>query len=228
MSRTTTTTPARSRGAHRPPRRRAGGRRFLGILAGFGLAMTVTATSAVALLNAVAYNGTGQPVTSAKLSLSLTDNGAGFTQAVSALVPTDTVNRFVDVTNNGTADGTNLVLGIAAGTTNKLVTDAVNGLQISIASCSGGWTASTGACSGSTTSLVTSTPLSGLTGTTQTVVNGAFAQGAVQHLRVTLALPAQSETTVNGTPPANTIQGLSTTITYTFAIGQRAGVPTTS
>jgi hypothetical protein len=227
MSRSTTA-PVRPRGAHRPARRRTRGRSFFGILAGFGLAMTVTATSAVALLNAVAYNGTGQAVSSAKLSLSLADNVAGFAQPISAMVPTDTVHRYVDVTNNGTADGTNLTLTVVAGTANKLVTDAVNGLQISLTSCSGSWTPSSGACSGTTTSLVAATPLSGLSGTTQTVVSGAFAQNAAQHLRVTLTLPAQTETTTNGVPPANSIQSLTNTLTYTFAIGQRAGTTSTS
>jgi hypothetical protein len=76
--------------------------------------------------------------------------------------------------------------------------------------------------------VVAATPLSGLTGTTQTVVSGAFAQNAAQHLRVTLTLPAQSETTTNGVLPANSIQALSNTLTYTFAIGQRAGTTSTN
>jgi hypothetical protein len=196
--------------------------------AGFCLAMTVTATGAIALLNAVASNGTGQSVGSAKVSLSLTDVGVGFTQAVAGLVPTDTVKRYVDVTNNGTADGLNLTLAVAAGTSNKLVNDATNGLQLTVSSCSGSWTPATGACAGSITAVVAATPLSTLTATAQTVVSGTVAQGAVQHLQVVLTLPAQTETTTNGVLPANSIQSLSNTLTYTFAMAQRAGTTTSS
>ena len=196
--------------------------------AGFGLAMTVTATGAIALLNAVASNGTGESVGSAKVSLALTDVGAGFSQAVAGLVPTDTVKRYVDVTNNGTADGLNLTLAVAAGTSNKLVNDATNGLQLTVSSCSGSWTPATGACTGSITAVVAATPLATLTSTAQTVVSGTVAQGAVQHLQVVLTLPAQTETTTNGVLPANSIQSLSNTLTYTFAMAQRAGTTTSS
>jgi spore coat-associated protein N len=224
------TTLDRLSGAHRRHGEHTHGRRLLGMVVGFGLAMSVTATGAVALLNAIAYNDPGQAISSGKLSISLADNGAGFTQAISVLVPTDTVNRYVDVANNGTADGTDLTLTVRSATSNKLVNDATNGLQISIASCSGTWTPSTAAttCSGSVTRLVASTPLSGLMGTPQTVVSGAFVQGAVQHLRVTLILPAQSETTTNGVLPANSIQALTNTLTYTFALAQRVGTTTTT
>lgn len=43
-----------------------------------------------------------------------------------------------------------------------------------------------------------------------------------------MRLPDQNETTVNGTLPANTIQGLSTNLTYTFTETQRAATTTNS
>ena len=199
------------------------GRRLTGMVLGLVIATATTAGVATALLSAIAYNSPGQSVTSAKLSIALTDNGAGFTQSVSGILPADTVMRYVDVTNNGTADATNLTLAVASSASNKLTTDTTNGLQIAIASCSGTWTPAGGACSGTITPLVASMPLSTLTGGGTTLVSSTFAQGEVARLRVTLSLPAQSETTTNGTLPANSIQNLSTTLTYTFAVTQRAG-----
>ena len=221
MSRYTTT-------SDREPRRRGRKRSLAGAVLGFLLAGTVTAGGAVALITAIAYNSPGQAVTSGKISLALADNGAGFTTAVSGLLPTDVVNRYVDVSNSGTADATNLTLTVTAASANKLVTDATNGLQIGIASCSGTWTPGSGACSGAITTLVATTAVSAMTATPQSVISGTFAQGAVAHLRVTLSLPGQSETTTNGVLPANSIQALTNTLTYTFTDTQRAGVTTSS
>jgi hypothetical protein len=227
MSRYTTTLDRLPAAVRRDGSKR--GRKLAGMLLGFLLATSVTCGAAVALITAVASNTPGQAVSSGKLSLSLADNGAGFTQAVANLVPTDTVYRYVDVSNSGTADGTNLTLQIASSATNKLTTDTTNGLQLAIAACTGGiWTATTGACSGTITPLVASTPVSGVTGTPITVVSGAFPQGALAHLRVAMTLPAQTEVTTNGTLPANSIQSLSTTLTYTFTVTQRAGATTSS
>lgn len=62
-----------------------------------------------------------------------------------------------------------------------------------------------------------------------TVVSGAVPAGAVQNLQVSLTLPDQTETTVNGrVPAANTVQGLSTAITWTFSESQRTGATTSS
>jgi hypothetical protein len=210
-----------------PPDERKRGRRLAGMLLGFLLATAVTGGAAVALLTAVAYNNPGQTVSSGKLSLGLTDQGAGFTQAVTNLVPNDTVYRYVDVTNNGTADGTNLTLQIASSASNKLTTDTTNGLQLAIAACTGGtWNPTSGGCSGTITPLVASTPVSGVTGTPISVVSGTFSAGAIAHLRVSMSLPTQTEVTTNGTLPANSIQALSTTLTYTFTVTQRAGATT--
>jgi len=49
--------------------------------------------------------------------------------------------------------------------------------------------------------------------------------GQVAHVQVSLGLAA-TETSTNGLPPASTVQGLSTTLTYTFTEQQRTGVAT--
>ena len=54
----------------------------------------------------------------------------------------------------------------------------------------------------------------------------ALAAGSVvAHVQVSLGLVA-TEKSVNGIPPAKTIQGLATALTYTFTEQQRAGVAT--
>jgi hypothetical protein len=44
---------------------------------------------------------------------------------------------------------------------------------------------------------------------------------AVKYLQISMQLPDQSETTVNGVPPTPTIQGGAVYITYTFNYAQR-------
>ncbi|MGX5653393.1 hypothetical protein ACWKWC_01300 [Geodermatophilus nigrescens] len=216
------TTLSRAGGPPAPSRRRR--RRLLGMMTGFVGAAVITGGVAAALLQATANNPTPQPVTTSRVSLTLSDNGAGFSQAVSGLLPADTVQRFVQLTN-GSADAQNLTVAVSANSATRLSTDATYGLQVAVTGCSVAWTAGSNTCSGTTTPLVASTPLAGFG--SRTLVAGAVAANSVQHLRVTLSLPDQVETTTNGTLPANTIQSLSTTLTYTFAVTQRPGVSST-
>jgi hypothetical protein len=62
--------------------------------------------------------------------------------------------------------------------------------------------------------------------TTQTLMAGALPAGQIEHLQVILTLPAQSETTTNGAPPANSIKYLSNSLTFTFTTQQRTPVST--
>jgi hypothetical protein len=186
-----------------------------------------------ASLSATAADVTPESVTSGTLKLALADSGAGFTQAVSGLAPKDVVNRYLTVTNSGTLDATALVLNATTSVNNALVTDGTTtkGLRVTVSSCSVAWTASTGVCGGTTTPVATGVALSSLASSTTpiTVVSGAVPAGAVQNLQVSLTLPDQTETTVNGVvPTANTVQGLSTAITWTFSESQRTGATTSS
>jgi hypothetical protein len=100
---------------------------------------------------------------------------------------------------------------------------------VSVNACSTSWTASTGVCSssGTVTSLLSATALSALS-SAQTLISGAVAVGAVEHLQVSVQLPDQSETTTNGTAPATTIQGQSANLTYTFGESQRTATTSNS
>jgi hypothetical protein len=190
---------------------------------GFVVAATLTGTAAWAVLSATASNPSPQTVSSGLLSISLTDASpsGGFTSAVSGMLPGDTVNRFVTVTN-GSGDAQNLTLGVTGSGSTKLTTDATNGLKVTVTSCPVAW--SSGSCASPTT-LVSSAAISGFG--TKTLISGAWAANSVQYLRVGLNLPDQVETTVNGTPNVSpTIQGQSTGLTWTFSESQRAGTTT--
>jgi hypothetical protein len=53
-------------------------------------------------------------------------------------------------------------------------------------------------------------------------------KNAVVNLKVSVSLPDKTETTANGVPPAGTIQGLSTSLTWTFTEQRRTATTTTS
>lgn len=180
-----------------------------------------------ALLTATAYNTTPRTVSSATLRLTLANRGVGFGTNITNMAPTDTVNRYVTLTNNGTLAAINQTLTITATGTTLLTTNAVKGLQASITKCSVAWTNATGVCAGTTTVILASTPLSTLIGTPITLQPTVAAANALQ-LRFSLTLPNQTETTTNNVLPVGTIQGLSTTVTWTFNETQRAGTTTNS
>jgi hypothetical protein len=194
------------------------------------IGIAVTGAGVYAALNATAFNTSPQSVTSGTVKLTLADNGDGFTQSISLLAPGDVVNRFVDVTNNGTLAAQNLTLAVADSVGSLLTTDATKGLHVTVTSCTGAtWVivANTGTCAGTTSVVLASTALSALS-SAATIVSGAIPTSTVYHLKMSVALPDQTETTQNGTLPGVTIQGLSANLTWTFGETQRAAVTTTS
>jgi hypothetical protein len=178
-----------------------------------------------ASLNATAFNTSGQAVNTQTLILTQAASGVtgitgGISTAISNIAPGDVVNRFVILTNGGTMAATNLRLGLADSTPTALTSNATNGLQIAIDECSVAWAAG-GTCSGTTTVALASTPATTLISGSQTLSVSSLAASAVNHLRIKLTLPAGSETTTNGTLPAGTIQGLASSLTWTFTEDQR-------
>jgi hypothetical protein len=168
-----------------------------------------------------------QAAGSGTLSLTLAANGAGFTQPVSALAPGDTVHRYVTLAQAGTIAGQQLTLSLASSTSTLLTGTDARSLRLSVASCSGTWTPATGACSGTTSVLVSpTTTVASAIAAPVTVVAGVLATSTP--LRVSLLLPDNDEVTTNGVPPASTVQGLSTSLTWTFAVQQRTATTTSS
>jgi spore coat-associated protein N len=132
-----------------------------------------------------------------------------------AIAPGDTIQRSVDLIDQGTLDLASVTLTTQATTSSLLDTDTTNGLQMVIDKCSQAWTESgppyTYTCGGSTSTVLSSRAViqSGVT------LNNlsSLTAGTTDHLRVTLTFPSGA---------GNTFQNKSSTIQYTFTGTQRA------
>ena len=160
-------------------------------------------------------------VSSGTVSIALgTANTAAnrFNVAASGLVPGDTVQRAVTLTNAaGNQALSSIVLTTAATTTSKLDTDTALGLQVKIDSCSTAWT-ETGTspayvytCSGTTKSVLASRPVIGSNLALSNLT--ALAPNNTDNLVATLTFPAAAD---------NTLQNQASVIGFTFTGTQRA------
>jgi hypothetical protein len=141
--------------------------------------------------------------------------------------PGDTVNRYIDLTNAGTLDGATPTLLISSVDSNTIINNASTGLQVTISACSVAWT-NTGTCSGTTTSVIASTPVATLKSSAQNITLPTVLAGGLNRLKVSMVLPAGSENTVNGVLPVNTVQGLTAALTWSFTVTERSAVTTNS
>lgn len=206
------------------------------VVVGAGLGGTSLVSSSVfASLTATASNTSGGSVQTGTLSLTQANATApasgGFTTAITAMAPGDTVNRYIDLTNGGSINAAGMTLGISASPSNVLTTNGTTGLQVVVDECSIAWsTVTAGVCSGTTTHNLLSTPAATLT-TAQTFTPSTLTASATAlHLKISISLPAGSEITVNGVSNAgaNTVQGLTTALTWTFTETERTATTTNS
>jgi len=204
-------------------------------LAGAAIVISVAAIagqSVLASLNATAFNTTAQNINAGTLKLDLANNGNGFGTSIANVVPGDVVNRYVTLTNSGTLNGIGLTLKTAQTGTPSLITDGISpittkALKLTVTSCSVAWNTTTGVCSGTPTEELASTVIGSLTSATA-LASSTLNSTAVRYLQMKIELPDQNETTVNGALPANTVQGGSVDVTYTFDLKQRLATTTNS
>lgn len=136
----------------------------------------------------------------------------------SGLVPGDTVQRAFTLSNTGSQDLASITLTSTASPSSLLDTDTTDGLQLVVERCSVAWTeggvapAYTYTCGGSTSTVIASRPVIGSTIAMSNL--GSLTSGATDNLRLTMTLPGTA---------GNTLQGLTSTITYAFTGTQRAG-----
>ena len=176
-------------------------------IAGLGTFATFTSTTSA-----------NHTVASGTVTIALGATGAStnrLTVGATALAPGDTMQRSVDLINQGSIDLASITLTTTASPTSLLDTDATNGLQMVIDKCSVAWTESgppyTYTCSGSTSAVLATRAV---IGSTLALTNlGSLTSGVTDHLRVTLTFPSGA---------GNTFQNLSSTITYAFTGTQRA------
>jgi hypothetical protein len=191
--------------------------------------VTLISTSVFASLSATAFNTSGQSVTTGTLKLTQAASGqtgltGGFTTPISGMAPGDQVNRFIDITQAGTLNATNMTFKVADANTTTLTTDATNGLQITVKECSVAYTATTGVCSGTETTALAKGSANALLVDKALTLNAADLVGSannVAHLKIVADLPAGSEVTANGTLPSGTVQGVTSSLTWTFTEAQR-------
>ncbi|MGY1636161.1 TasA family protein [Geodermatophilus sp. SYSU D00742] len=136
--------------------------------------------------------------------------------SVSNFVPGDSMTRAVDLVNTGAPALSSVRLAITAGTSNLLTTDTVNGLRLSVRTCSAAWTqggtssAPTYSCPG-TESTLHDGPISG----TYTLSSPAsLAPQGRDHFVFAISLPTSAD---------NRFQRLSSTVNLTFTGTQVAG-----
>lgn len=137
--------------------------------------------------------------------------------SASGVVPGDTMQRSVNLINSGNQDFASVALTTTATTSSALDTDATNGLQMLIERCSVAWTESgsspafTYTCSGTTSTVLASRAVIGSSMTLSNLTS--LTSGITDNLRVTLTMPSGA---------GNTLQGLTSTIQYSFTATQRA------
>jgi len=179
-------------------------------LAGLGTFATFTSSTSAS-----------QSIQSGTVSITLGATGPAnrLTIGASNVLPGDTIERAVDLINNGSAsadDLSSIQLTTTASPSSLLDTDATNGLQMVIDACSVPWTEAgppfTYTCSGATSSVLASRAVIGANIALSNLTS--LTTGSTDHLRVTLTLPSVA---------GNTLQGLSSSISYTFVGTQRAG-----
>ena len=156
-----------------------------------------------------------------------TGTGNRLSVVADGLVPGDSIQRRVTLTNSGSENLAALTLTTAATTSSSLNTDTTNGLQMKIEKCTGslGWLeqgtgpytytcdqASAGDNAGSRTTVLARRPIIG-SGLALSNIS-ALTAGGSDDMVVTADLPESAP---------NSMQGQSSVVQYTFNATQRAG-----
>lgn len=182
-------------------------------IAGLGTYATFTSTTSAS-----------NTVTAGKVSIALGSPSTGSLLSLSAtnVVPGDTINRVVDLTNASTDPLKTVELTTTATSSSVLDTDTSTGLQVAIKNCASSWTV-TGTAPAQT---YTCTPGSSNVLSAANIIMSSVALAnlsalttagpTTDHLLITVTLP-QANTIANlSTPPSSTIQ-------YSFTGTQRDG-----
>ena len=155
-------------------------------------------------------------IQSGTLSIDVTQQGFTVPVTTSNFVPGDSLTRAVNLVNDGSSALGSVTLGSTVAAPSILTTDATNGLQLAVKSCSVAWTqggtaqAPTYTCS-ATERLLANGPAVG----NYALSNPAsLAAGATDYLTFAISLPVSAD---------NTFQGKSAALSLTFTGTQRTG-----
>ena len=142
--------------------------------------------------------------------------GASVPFAGGMMLAGDSRSALVDLVNDGTTPLTSVTLTSTATSSSVLDQDKVNGLQLTVESCSVAWTTGAAAptCSGTARGyftqpiIVANAPLAG---------SAALAAGATDHLKLTAALPSSAS--------GSAFAGASSSLNFVFTGIQKTGGP---
>lgn len=186
-------------------------------IAGLGTFATFTSTTSAS-----------QTVSAGTVAIALGSAGTSANRLsvnATGIVPGDTISRAVDLTSSSTDPLASVSLTTTATTSTLLNTDTTNGLKVTVQRCPTAWTevatfapAYTYTCAASTYVL----GVAGVSGGVPVIQTAALLPGlavlstgsTVDHLLVALYLPLSAP---------NTMQGLSSTIQFSFTGTQRTG-----
>jgi spore coat-associated protein N len=196
-------------------RRRSPGQKLLLTIAVLGAAASIAGLGTFATFTS--STSASHTVSSGTVTIALGATGASTNRLnvdATAIAPGDTIQRSVDLIDQGTINLASVTLTTSATTSSVLDTDATNGLQMVIDKCSQAWTEAgppyTYTCGGSTSTVLSSRAVI-QTGVTLSNLSSLTA-GNTDHLRVTLTFPSGA---------GNSFQSKSSTIQYTFTGTQR-------
>lgn len=154
------------------------------------------------------------------------DGAASFGAAISNMAPGDSGTRFIELKNSGTLGARNLKMKIATSGDDVLETGA-KALQVKVESCSVPF-GNDGSCTdqgGAATQFGTQA-VSAYSAIQPFASAVTLDPEASIFLKVTTSLPNFDETTTNGTAPADTVQGKTAELVYTFEQAQNEAVAT--
>jgi hypothetical protein len=155
-------------------------------------------------------------IESGTLSIDATTTGYAVPVTTAGFVPGDSLTRAVTLVNDGSAELGGITFNSTATVSSILTTDTLNGLQLSLKSCSVAWAqggtsdAPTYSCSGTTKTLVTGPAVN----SAGLVDPASLYPGGTDHLVFTVSLP---------TSAGNEFQGQTATLSLSFTGVQRSG-----
>ena len=145
-----------------------------------------------------------------------TPAGASVPFAGGMMLAGDSRSALIDLVNDGTTPLAAVTLTSTATSSSVLDTDTVNGLQLTVESCSVAWTTGAGVptCSGSVRSYFTQ-PI--IVSNVPLAATSALAAGATDHLKLTAALPSSAS--------GAAFEGATSNLNFVFTGSQRSGGP---
>jgi Camelysin metallo-endopeptidase len=190
-------------------------RKVVGSLAVIG---TAAAVAGLGTFGSFTDSTTPVDATIASGTLSINVNQVGYAVPVSTtgFVPGDSLTRAINLVNDGSSPLGSVNFTSTATAGSILTTDTVNGLQLSLKSCSVAWTqggtaaAPTYTCAGTTQTLANGPAVNNVTLANPASLNA----GGTDHLVFTVSLPTSAD---------NTFQGKSASLSLSFTGVQRSG-----